>query len=128
MSPGYKRMSIPNILANRTSADKVAGLEVLNANGRWIPCPPKGHAYLVNTGNYLEILSNSRFPSTVHRVFSDSSILRFSLPFFLSPDTSVTIVLHPKLVRPGEPLKYKPHVISARHVKGMMYASPSIHL
>ncbi|RDW84679.1 hypothetical protein BP6252_02269 [Coleophoma cylindrospora] len=104
--------------------NKVPGLEVLNANGVWVPCPPMDHAYVINTGNYLEVLSNSRFPSTVHRVFSDSSVPRFSLPFFLSPDPSAVIVPHPRLVPAGEIPKHEPHDIGARHVKGMMYARP----
>ena len=102
----------------------MAGLEVLNANGIWIPCPPKDHSYVINTGNYLEVLSNSRFPSTVHRVFSTACVERFSLPFFFTPDPSATVIPHPKLISPGEPSKYEPHFIGARHVKGMMAARP----
>jgi isopenicillin N synthase-like dioxygenase len=104
--------------------NKVAGLEVLNANGIWIPAPPKDHTFIVNTGSYMEVLSNSRFPSTVHRVFSNPGIERFSLPFFFSPDPSATIVPHPTLLQKGEKPKWEPFVIGQRHVIGMMYRRP----
>ena len=106
-------------------SDKVAGHEVLNANGIWIPAPPKNYAYIVNTGNYMEVLSNARLPATVHRVFGGYKCERLSLPFFFSPDPWSVIVPHPSLIPAGEQPKFEPQKISTRTVKGMMYSRPN---
>lgn len=105
--------------------DQVGGLEVLNANGIWVPAPPKEHAYVVNTGSYMEVLSNSRFPATVHRAFGNNRSERFSLPFFFNPDPDSTIVPHPKLLAPGEKPGFEPQDVGRRTVKGMLTNRPN---
>lgn len=103
----------------------VPGLQVLNANGKWIDCPPVKHAYVINTGNYLEAWSNGKLPSTVHRVVTSTGEERFSLPFFLSPDPSVVVVPLQECLAAGEVPKFEPHPIGPRHVKGMMSGRPN---
>ncbi|KAL3459106.1 Clavaminate synthase-like protein [Aspergillus heterothallicus] len=104
--------------------DQVGGLEVLNANGIWVPAPPKEHAYIVNTGNYMEVLSNGRFPATVHRAFGNPKCERFSVPFFFNPDPSAIIMPHPKLLKNGEKSAFEPHDISRRTMKGILDNRP----
>ena len=50
-------------------AQSVDGLQVLNrANGKWIRLnPPKG-SIILNTGDYMQRITNNRLPSTTHRV------------------------------------------------------------
>ncbi len=50
-------------------APREEGLQVLNrASGRWIrPAAPPG-SLIINTGDYMQRLSNDRLPSTTHRV------------------------------------------------------------
>jgi isopenicillin N synthase-like dioxygenase len=104
--------------------DQVGGLEVLNANGNWIPAPPKEHAYVVNTGSYMEVLSNKRFTATVHRAFGNPLCERFSLPFFFNPDPTSIITPHPKLLVDGiEPL-FKPQHVGSLTIKGMTSNRP----
>lgn len=105
--------------------NEVAGLQVLNANGIWVPCPPIKQAYVINTGNYMETWTNGRWPSTVHRVVTNSGARRSSLPFFLSPDPSVTVAPLAEIMEEGEESKHSPHPIGARHVKGMMSLRPT---
>ncbi|KAI1370067.1 hypothetical protein F4677DRAFT_451767 [Hypoxylon crocopeplum] len=104
--------------------DQVGGLEVLNANGIWVPAPPKQHAYVVNTGSYMEVLSNGRFPATVHRAFGNTSCERFSLPFFFNPDPNSIIAPHPKLVAEGDRPAFEPQNVSRRQIKGLMTNRP----
>ncbi|KAH8900423.1 Clavaminate synthase-like protein [Thozetella sp. PMI_491] len=99
--------------------DDVGGLEVLNANGIWVPAPPKKHAYVVNTGSYMEVLSNGRFPATVHRAFGNPNRERFSLPFFFNPYPFATIQPHPKLLASGKKSAFEPQDVSRRTVKGI---------
>lgn len=56
-------------------AEGIPGLEVLNDNGIYVPAPPIEHSFIVNTGAYFELLSNSIFPATVHRVRTNVSII-----------------------------------------------------
>jgi isopenicillin N synthase-like dioxygenase len=103
----------------------VGGLEVLNGNGIWVPVPPREHAYVVNTGSYLEVLSNSRFPATVHSAFGNSRCERFSLPFFFNPDPTSSIAPHPKLMASGEKPKFESQDVGRRTFKGMMTNRPN---
>lgn len=106
------------------SIDHVGGLEVLNANGIWVPAPPKPHAYIVNTGSYMEVLSNGRFPATVHRAFGNDKCERFSLPFFFNPDPTSIISPHPKLLASGEKSRFEAQHIGQRTMKGIMTNRP----
>ncbi|KAH8658227.1 hypothetical protein BX600DRAFT_514734 [Xylariales sp. PMI_506] len=112
--------------------DQVGGLEVLNANGIWVPAPPRKHTYVVNTGSYMEVISNGRFPATVHQAFGNERCERFSLPFFFNPDPSVVIAPHPKLLlaavgggeAEGKP-QFEPQHIGRRTMKGIMTNRPT---
>jgi 2OG-Fe(II) oxygenase superfamily len=127
--------------------EDVPGLEVLNANGIWVPAPPIDHAFVVNTGAYFELLSNSQFLSTVHRVHTkvnslynfmsgfpsilirfylfQLSVERFSLATFISPDPSVYISTHPALLKEGEESKFASHHIGKRYITGLVHNSPN---
>lgn len=107
------------------SLDNVGGLEVLNANGIWVPAPPKEHVYVVNTGSYMEVLSNGRFPATVHRAFGNPHCDRFSLPFFYNPDPDAIIAPHPKLLADGTESAFEAQDISRRQIKGLMANRPN---
>jgi isopenicillin N synthase-like dioxygenase len=50
-------------------ASSVDGLQVLNReNGRWIRLHAPPGSIVLNTGDYMQRISNDRFPSTTHRV------------------------------------------------------------
>ena len=62
--------------------DTVEALEVLNKNGVWIPAPPIPRTFVINIADYLQLLTNHRFESTVHRVVNKTGKERYSIPFF----------------------------------------------
>ena len=62
--------------------DTVEALEVLNKNGVWIPAPPIPRTFVINIADYLQLLTNHRFESTVHRVVNRTGKERYSIPFF----------------------------------------------
>jgi isopenicillin N synthase-like dioxygenase len=64
--------------------DDVGGLEVLNANGYWVPAPPVPGTFVINVGDFLMRLTNKKFLSTVHRVSNKSGKERYSMPWFCS--------------------------------------------
>jgi isopenicillin N synthase-like dioxygenase len=50
-------------------AQSVDGLQVFNrANGKWIRLNPDPNTIILNTGDYMQRITNDRFPSTTHRV------------------------------------------------------------
>jgi len=69
----------------------IPALEVLNHNGEWITAPPVKGSLVVNVGDFLEMASNGRFVSTVHRVVNATGEERYSIPYFFSPSADVVI-------------------------------------
>jgi isopenicillin N synthase-like dioxygenase len=62
----------------------VEALEVLNKNGIWIPAPPIPRTFVVNIADFMQLLTNHRFESTVHRVVNKTGKERYSIPFFFA--------------------------------------------
>ncbi|KFY42142.1 hypothetical protein V494_02576 [Pseudogymnoascus sp. VKM F-4513 (FW-928)] len=102
----------------------IPGLEVLNDNGIYVPAPPIEHSFIVNTGAYFELLSNSTFPATVHRVRTNLGLERFSFPIFFSPDPTVLLQPHPALVKEGEEPKYTPHYFGRKYINTLAKNMP----
>jgi isopenicillin N synthase-like dioxygenase len=71
--------------------DGVGGLEVLNKEGVWIDAPPKPGTFVYNVGQYLERQTSGVFPATVHRVRNKTGERRYSIPFFLTPDSGAKL-------------------------------------
>ena len=63
------------------------GLELLKADGEWLPIEPIPGQIIVDTGDMLQALSNGLLKSTTHRVTNPNSSRdrRFSMPFFVHP-------------------------------------------
>eukprot|EP01018_Ginkgo_biloba_P040796 Gb_41136 [translate_table: standard] len=84
--------------------DAVGGLQVQH-EGEWIPVKPWPNSFVVNLGDHLEILSNGRYKSVMHRVVVNSDISRvsvatlMSLPFEakISPAAELIDDEHPKM-------------------------------
>jgi isopenicillin N synthase-like dioxygenase len=86
------------------------GLQVLNRrNGKWIRLNPPAGSIILNTGDYMQRITNDRFPSTTHRVSQarDPQILgrpRVSIPMAIYVWEDEILEVLPGL---GEP-KYEP--------------------
>ncbi|OWY62169.1 iron oxidase, partial [cyanobacterium TDX16] len=65
--------------------DESGGLEVRDAEGRWVEVPPIEGALVCNLGDMLERMSSGRYRSTPHRVRSPGDRHRISCPFFFDP-------------------------------------------
>lgn len=64
--------------------DAVGGLEV-QVEGQWLPAPPLPGAFVVNTGELLELASNGYYCATLHRVVAPpAGCSRQSLAFFFA--------------------------------------------
>ncbi|XP_010558077.1 PREDICTED: flavonol synthase/flavanone 3-hydroxylase-like [Tarenaya hassleriana] len=84
--------------------DRVAGLQV-RRHDAWITVKPYPHAFIVNIGDQIQVLSNSRYKSVEHRVTVNSDKERVSLAFFYNPKSDIPIQPLRDLVGPhGSPL------------------------
>jgi isopenicillin N synthase-like dioxygenase len=65
------------------------GLEVLSRQGEWVPVTALPEHIVVNVGDMLQRLTNSKLRSTTHRVVNPPKekwgASRYSIPFFLHP-------------------------------------------
>ncbi|MEM6264818.1 MAG: 2-oxoglutarate and iron-dependent oxygenase domain-containing protein [Bacteroidota bacterium] len=71
------------------------GLQVLNAEGEWIAANPNPDEIVINVGDMLQRLTNSRLKSTTHRVVNPPKesmhLPRYSMPFFLHPRSEMDL-------------------------------------
>ncbi|KAI4379532.1 hypothetical protein MLD38_005813 [Melastoma candidum] len=82
--------------------DQVPGLEFLK-DGKWVPIPPsKNNRIFVNTGDQVEIMSNGRYKSVLHRVMPKKNGNRLSIATFYNPATDAIISPAPKLLYPDQ--------------------------
>lgn len=84
----------------------VDGLEILDTAGNWFR-PPKMHdAILVNTGQFLERWSNSRFRATPHRVIPPTETHRYSVACFVNTAFEPVCECLPTCQGPDNPPQY----------------------
>ena len=71
------------------------GLEILTKQGEWIPVTSLPEQIVVNVGDMLQRLTNNKLRSTTHRVVNPKREFwhtsRFSIPFFLHPQSSMSL-------------------------------------
>jgi aminocyclopropanecarboxylate oxidase len=80
--------------------DQVSGLQLLK-DGAWVDVPPMRHAIVVNIGDQLEVITNGRYKSVMHRVMTRSDGNRMSIASFYNPGADAVIFPAPALVGDG---------------------------
>jgi len=88
--------------------DDVGGLEVRDAQGRWITAPYVAGAYVINIGDTMMGWTNGHFVSTFHRVVSRRPADRYSSTLFMNPDRDVTVAPIERFVSADNPARYQP--------------------
>ncbi|KAI8002605.1 Protein DMR6-LIKE OXYGENASE 2 [Camellia lanceoleosa] len=58
--------------------NQLGGLQVLH-NDKWVPINPLPNSILVNTGDHMEILTNGKYKSVVHRAMVNNKANRISI-------------------------------------------------
>ncbi|CAN1340685.1 1-aminocyclopropane-1-carboxylate oxidase 1 [Linum perenne] len=80
--------------------NQVPGLEFLK-DGKWVQIPPsRNNTIFVNIGDQVEVLSNGRYKSALHRVMADKSGSRLSIATFYNPANDAVISPASKLQYP----------------------------
>ncbi|KAL6538595.1 Aconitate hydratase mitochondrial [Orobanche gracilis] len=77
--------------------DKVSGLQLLK-DGQWVDVPPMRHSIVINIGDQLEVITNGKYKSVMHRVVTQSEGTRMSIASFYNPGSDAVIYPAPALV------------------------------
>ncbi|CAI0377031.1 unnamed protein product [Linum tenue] len=73
-----------------TQVNEVQGLQI-KRNGKWIPIDPIQGAFIVNVGNFVEIMSNGEYKSVEHRAVVNPEKERLSIATFNNPNSNAVI-------------------------------------
>ncbi|XP_015931274.1 jasmonate-induced oxygenase 2 [Arachis duranensis] len=84
----------------------IPGLQVRRGHS-WITVKPSPHAFIVNIGDQIQVLSNGIYKSVEHRVIVNSNEERVSLAFFYNPKSDIPIEPVKELVTKERPSLYK---------------------
>ncbi|KAK6162667.1 hypothetical protein DH2020_002508 [Rehmannia glutinosa] len=85
----------------------MAGLEIMDGNGKWQSVPVIKEALIVQLGDQMEVLSNGRYKSVVHRAILNSVKKRLSIASLHSLAIDKKVIPAPELVDKQHPLSYK---------------------
>ncbi|KAH7653501.1 Flavanone 3-dioxygenase protein [Dioscorea alata] len=78
--PGHNDPNAITILLQ----DTVPGLQILR-NGKWLAVNPLPNTLIINIGNQIEVLSNGRYKSVLHRAIVNKDNERISVATFYCP-------------------------------------------
>ncbi|XP_052178454.1 1-aminocyclopropane-1-carboxylate oxidase-like [Diospyros lotus] len=77
--------------------DKVSGLQLLK-DDQWIDVPPMKHSIVINLGDQLEVITNGKYKSVLHRVVAQTDGTRMSIASFYNPGNDAVIYPAPAVV------------------------------
>lgn len=83
------------------------GLEIMDSNEKWQSVPVIKEALVVQLGDQMEVLSNGRYKSVVHRAIVNSEKKRLSIASLHSLAIDRKVIPAPELVDEQHPLSYK---------------------
>ncbi|KAF8400727.1 hypothetical protein HHK36_014027 [Tetracentron sinense] len=86
--------------------NSTSGLQVFR-DGSWTTVPPLPGALVVNVGDLLDILSNGRYPSVLHRAVVNRTYHRLSIAYLYGPPMNVQISPLSRLVDTTNPPLYR---------------------
>ncbi|CAN1143619.1 2'-deoxymugineic-acid 2'-dioxygenase [Linum perenne] len=86
---------------------KVNGLQVLLKDGKWVGVQPLPNALVVNIGNVLQVISNGRLKSAVHRVVTNRELARTTVVCFTNPTIDCLIEPAKALIDETHPQLYR---------------------
>jgi len=90
--------------------DDTEGLQIYHED-QWRDVPPKTDSFVVNVGDMLEIWTNGRYKSSLHRVLtkkSEHNKDRYSIPFFFEPHFDAKVECLECCSSADNPPKYPP--------------------
>lgn len=86
--------------------DEVEGLQI-QFQENWVTVEPIENGFVVNVGDHLEIFSNGKYKSVLHRVIVNSERSRISVASLHSLPGKCMVRPSPKLINKTNPRRYK---------------------
>ena len=86
--------------------DDIGGLQVFR-DGYWHNVPPVAGAFVINTGDMMQVWSNDNYQAAMHRVLAMKSKDRYSIPFFFNPSATTVVNPLPTVVTRDRPARYR---------------------
>jgi len=86
--------------------DDVGGLQVYR-DGFWHDVPSVPGAFVINTGDMMQVWSNDIYQAAIHRGLAMHSRDRYSIPFFFNPAAATEISPLPSAVSEVRPARYR---------------------
>ncbi|WCJ26667.1 2-oxoglutarate (2OG) and Fe(II)-dependent oxygenase superfamily protein [Euphorbia peplus] len=100
--PGHTDPNLITVLLQ----DHVRGLQVLR-DGKWVTVNPIPNTFIVNIGDQMQVISNDRYKSVLHRAVVNSEEERISIPTFYCPSLDAAIGPAPNLIDDHHPAVYR---------------------
>ncbi len=100
-SAAHEDINLITILMGATDS----GLQLLDRDGKWLDVNSKMGQLVVDSGDVLSRICNDVIPSTTHRVINTpegKERSRYSMPFFVHPNTDVQMTCIPSCVGSGK--------------------------
>ncbi|KAJ7965760.1 putative 2-oxoglutarate and Fe(II)-dependent oxygenase superfamily protein [Quillaja saponaria] len=82
------------------------GLQVQH-DGKWVSVNPLPNSYLIHVGDQLEILTNGKYKSVVHKVSVNNKTRRMSIGLGYLPPVETAISPAPELVSEDHPPAFR---------------------
>jgi isopenicillin N synthase-like dioxygenase len=86
--------------------DDVGGLQVFK-DGYWHDIPSVPGAFVINTGDMMQVWSNDIYQAAIHRVLAMKNRDRYSVPFFFNPAAATEVSPLPTVVDEERPARYR---------------------
>lgn len=97
------------------------GLEVRLEGGSWIPAPIGEDLIICNVGDMLQRLTNHVLSSTTHRVVNPPAPAcdrsRYSIPFFLHPNSELLLETLPDCITEERPNRYPVPILADAYLR-----------
>ncbi|KAL3742802.1 hypothetical protein ACJRO7_018158 [Eucalyptus globulus] len=100
--PGHTDQNLITILLQ----DDVPGLQVLR-DGKWIAVNPIPNTFIVNIGDQMQVISNDKYKSILHRAVVNCDRERISIPTFYCPSPEALIGPAQGLIDHDNPAVYR---------------------
>jgi isopenicillin N synthase-like dioxygenase len=91
--------------------DQIDGLEIKNANDKWISVPSIRDSLVVNVGDLMQRWTNDAYPATIHRVINRADTFRHSVAFFMDPDYHTRVECLSNCTSADRPARYAPIIV-----------------
>jgi len=86
--------------------DDVVGLQVYR-EGYWHNVPSVPGAFVINTGDMMQVWSNDLYKAAIHRGLPMRERARYSIPFFFNPAAATEVSPLPTAVSDARPPRYR---------------------